>query len=51
MLYDTSIIRPEMRIDDFKLRGKDVANDRLKAVKKGLLTLHPDFPDKKLQRK
>ena len=38
--YDISIIRPAMRDEDFKLRGEGFGNDRLKAIKKGLLTLH-----------
>jgi ubiquinone biosynthesis monooxygenase Coq7 len=38
--YDISIIRPEMRDADFKLRGEGMPADRLKAIKKGLLTLH-----------
>ena len=38
--YDISIIRPQMRDEDFKLRGEGVSTDRLKAIKKGLLTLH-----------
>ena len=38
--YDISIIRPAMCDEDFKLRGEGMAADRLKAIKKGLLTLH-----------
>ncbi len=38
--YDISIIRPAMRDEDFKLRGEGFDADRLKAIKKGLLTLH-----------
>ena len=38
--YDISIIRPVMRDEDFKLRGEGFSADRLKAIKKGLLTLH-----------
>ena len=38
--YDISIIRPIMRDEDFKLRGQDMSETRLKAIKKGLLTLH-----------
>lgn len=38
--YDISIIRPQMRSEDFKLRGDGFAEQRLKAIKKGLLTLH-----------
>lgn len=39
-LYDISIIRPEMRIGDFKTRGKGMHLARLRTIKKGLLTLH-----------
>ena len=38
--HDISIIRPEMRDEDFKLRGEGLPADQLKTVKKGLLTLH-----------
>lgn len=38
--FDISIIRPEMRVEDFKLRGQAVPSDRLKRIKKGLHTLH-----------
>lgn len=38
--YDIAIIRPEMRADDFRLRGHDFASARLRAIKKGLRTLH-----------
>lgn len=38
--YDIAIIRPEMRADDFKLRGDEFAPERLRAIKKGLRTLH-----------
>lgn len=38
--YDISIIRPQMRDEDFKLRGEGFEADRLRAIKKGLLTLH-----------
>jgi ubiquinone biosynthesis monooxygenase Coq7 len=38
--YDISIIRPMMRDEDFQLRGEVFSPDRLKAIKKGLLTLH-----------
>ena len=38
--YDISIIRPEIRAEDFKLRGEGMEADQLKTVKKGLLTLH-----------
>jgi ubiquinone biosynthesis monooxygenase Coq7 len=38
--YDISIIRPQMRSEDFKIRGDGFYPARLKAIKKGLLTLH-----------
>ena len=38
--YDISIIRPQMRSEDFKMRGKGMEPARLEAIKKGLLTLH-----------
>ena len=38
--YDVSIVRPQMNHDDFKMRGRDMDPARLKAIKKGLLTLH-----------
>jgi ubiquinone biosynthesis monooxygenase Coq7 len=38
--YDISIIRPQMRDEDFKLRGEGMPADQLRAIKKGLLTLH-----------
>jgi len=40
IMYDISIIRPQMRIDDCKLRGENIPLPQLKAIKKGLLTLH-----------
>jgi len=38
--YDISIIRPQMRSDDFKMRGEGFAPERLTAIRKGLRTLH-----------
>jgi demethoxyubiquinone hydroxylase (CLK1/Coq7/Cat5 family) len=38
--FDISIIRPEMRQGDFKLRGQGMPSDRLKRIKEGLQTLH-----------
>jgi len=38
--YDISIIRPEMRAEDFKLRGEGFSPERLAAIRKGLRTLH-----------
>ena len=38
--YDISIIRPQMRIEDFQFRGQGMSSERLKGIRKGLLTLH-----------
>lgn len=38
--YDISIVRPQMKSEDFEMRGRDMEPARLKAIKKGLLTLH-----------
>ncbi|MCJ7675527.1 MAG: hypothetical protein MUO33_10300, partial [Sedimentisphaerales bacterium] len=38
--YDISIIRPQLRNEDINLRGEGFSGARLKAIKKGLLTLH-----------
>jgi demethoxyubiquinone hydroxylase (CLK1/Coq7/Cat5 family) len=38
--YDISIIRPQMRSDDFALRGEGYSPQRLAAIRKGLRTLH-----------
>ena len=38
--FDISVIRPEMRLRDLKLRGHDLPSDRLKRIEKGLHTLH-----------
>jgi len=38
--FDISIVRPQLKHDDFKMRGRDMKPERLKAIKKGLLTLH-----------
>ena len=38
--YDISIIRPELREEQFKLRGEGFSAERLAAIKKGLRTLH-----------
>jgi len=37
---DISIIRPQLKSDDFRTRGRHFEPARLKAIKKGLLTLH-----------
>jgi demethoxyubiquinone hydroxylase (CLK1/Coq7/Cat5 family) len=38
--YDISIIRPEVRAEQIKLRGEGYSRERLAAVRKGLLALH-----------
>jgi demethoxyubiquinone hydroxylase (CLK1/Coq7/Cat5 family) len=38
--YDISIIRPQMRAEDFRLRGMGDSLERLRAIRKGLRTLH-----------
>lgn len=38
--YDITIIRPEMREDQFRLRGEGFSPERLAAIRKGLRTLH-----------
>ncbi|HOV80668.1 MAG TPA: demethoxyubiquinone hydroxylase family protein [Bacillota bacterium] len=38
--YDTSIIRTQVRIEDIRVRGQGMSPARLKAIRKGLLTLH-----------
>ena len=38
--YDISIIRPQFAAMDVKRRGDGFSEQRLKAIKKGLLTLH-----------
>ena len=40
MDFDISVIRPQLRIEDFKIRGEEMSPARLKDIKKGLLTLH-----------
>ena len=40
MNYNISIIRPQMRTEDIKMRGQGMASDRLRNIRKGLLTLH-----------
>ena len=40
MDYDISIIRPQMRVEDFQMRGHGMSSERLKGIRKGLLTLH-----------
>lgn len=38
--YDISIIRPQLRDTDFKMRGEAFPAERLAAIRKGLRTLH-----------
>jgi demethoxyubiquinone hydroxylase (CLK1/Coq7/Cat5 family) len=38
--YDISIVRPQMRHEDFKMRDRQMEPERLKSIRKGLLTLH-----------
>lgn len=38
--YDISIIRPQMHGEDVKTRGREMTPERLKSIRKGLLTLH-----------
>jgi len=38
--YDIAIIRPQVRVEDIKMRGKGMSPERLNGIKKGLLTLH-----------
>jgi len=38
--YDISVIRPELRDVDFKLRREPMSPDRLRSIKKGLQTLN-----------
>ncbi len=38
--FDTSIIRPQMREEQFRLRGQGYSAQRLGAIRKGLRTLH-----------
>ena len=38
--HDVSIIRPQMKVNDIRMRGAGMSPVRLKGIKKGLLTLH-----------
>lgn len=40
MAYDISVIRPEMRAEQVKMRGAGLSPERRAAIKKGLRTLH-----------
>jgi len=39
-LNDVSIIRPQLRSEDFRMRSREMESERLNAIRKGLLTLH-----------
>lgn len=39
-LYEKSIIRPQMSVEDFKSRGQGIPVERLRQIKKALLTFH-----------
>lgn len=38
--YDISIIRTQMRTENIQMRGQGMPSDRLRDIRKGLLTLH-----------
>ena len=38
--YDVSILRPQMRSEDIRMRGEGIPQKTLERIKKGLLTLH-----------
>ena len=38
--YDISIVRPQMRHEDFEMRDRQMEPERLSSIRKGLLTLH-----------
>jgi demethoxyubiquinone hydroxylase (CLK1/Coq7/Cat5 family) len=38
--HDVSVIRPEMRVEQVKLRGRDLPQDRRRSLRRGLRTLH-----------
>jgi demethoxyubiquinone hydroxylase (CLK1/Coq7/Cat5 family) len=40
MGYDTTVIRPEMREDQVRPRGRQLSNEKRKAARKALQTLH-----------
>ncbi len=40
MNYDLSVIRPVMRAEEVKIRGRDLTRARRKALRRGLRTLH-----------
>jgi len=40
MVYDISVIRPEMRAEQVKSRGDEFSSERRAAIRKGLRTLH-----------
>lgn len=40
MSYDIEVIRPEIRHEQIRLRGRDLPSDQRKAIRKALQTLH-----------
>ncbi len=40
MAYDITVIRPEMREEQIRPRGRDLGKEKRKALKRGLQTLH-----------
>ncbi len=40
MDYDVSIIRPQVKLGDIAMRGREFASARRRAIRKGLQTLH-----------
>ena len=40
MVYDISIIRPQIKTDDVKIRDQKLPQDSLRKIKKALLSLH-----------
>lgn len=40
MAYDVSVIRPQMRVENVKVRGGDLSSERKAAVRKALQSLH-----------
>lgn len=40
MEYDVAVIRPQLRLEDFRLRGEGMSPARLKRIRKALRTLH-----------
>ncbi len=38
--HEKSVVRPQMTVEDFKFRGQDTELERLRQIKKALLTFH-----------